>query len=492
MSIAYCRQTRRQFLVGAGNSLLALPILPSLLPSYARAQAVTAPRRMMILHMEHNNAQELWPLPSIATTPVGSIGTRETLLRSLSSATAMSSTMTNPVYNSLRLRDQITMVRGLDIEAWDAHGNRTLACGEGRYSEGNFPTMDTVIEACPSLYPSSTPTTVTRAVRTLFGGESIYFSKVGSSVQRVPTYGQDSNDYYRSIDEYTVHRLWRDLFGALGPSPGATTNQLKAGILNRVFSSYQSFRNNRKIATEDIARVDQHLGFISDLERNYANMGTTISCTRPAEPTQSADPLVYMPIYMDLLVVAFKCGLTKFSILQPESHDPRWLPGLNFSGTAVHDMFHGDAGPTAKRNAFECFQNYNIGLLASRFLTPMDQPEGNTGRTYLENMATVILHTGGVESYVGGSGHSCYDLHHTIIGSMGGSLRSGRYYAFPQTNNRRLPQNCFLISLLQLLGIPQSEYAFATPDGRGFGWYPSASGHPFASRFYSPLTEMLT
>ncbi len=491
MSVVYCKKTRRQFLLGAGKSLLALPILPSLLPEFAQAQAAIAPRRMMILYMEHNNVQELWAQPSIATTPIGSIGVRETMLSSLGSATAISSAMSNPIYNSLRSRNQITVIRGLDIEAYDAHGNRSLACGQGRFSEGNYPTIDTVIERCPSLYPVGTPTSVMKTIRTAVEAGNIYYSKVGSTVQSVPAYGGDNSSYYRDVDEYTVHRLWRDLFGTLAPGV-PSSNQIKGSLINQVFQAYTSFRANRRVSAEDRARVDQHLGFLSEIERTYNNAGGAITCTRPLEPGRPADPLVYVPLYFDLMAAAFKCGLTKFGIFLPESHDPRWLPGLNLAGSDMHSMIHGDAGVAAKRNAYESYYNYNFGVLASRFLTAMDVPEANTGRTYLENMATVIQNSGGMESYNQGAGHSNYDMQHAIIGSMGGALRAGRYYLLPQTNNRRLPQNCFLITLMQLLGIPQSEYAFATPNGQGFGWYPSAANNPFAARFYSPITEVLT
>jgi hypothetical protein len=55
-----------------------------------------------------------------------------------------------------------------------------------------------------------------------------------------------------------------------------------------------------------------------------------------------------------------------------------------------------------------------------------------------------------------------------------------------------MPYNCFLITLLQLMGIPQSEYAYATPDGKGFGYYGNfPATHPQKARFYQPLSELL-
>jgi hypothetical protein len=75
-------------------------------------------------------------------------------------------------------------------------------------------------------------------------------------------------------------------------------------------------------------------------------------------------------------------------------------------------------------------------------------------------------------------------------------LRSGRYVALPVKKlytMTGMPYNCFLLTLLQLMGIPQSEYAFATPNGQGFGYYGGfPADHPLKSRFYSPISEILT
>ena len=82
MSIVYSRKTRRQFLVGSGQTLLALPFLPSLIPSYAHAQASVIPRRMMNFAFDHHNESEFWLNKSVATAGVGSIGMKEALLSS--------------------------------------------------------------------------------------------------------------------------------------------------------------------------------------------------------------------------------------------------------------------------------------------------------------------------------------------------------------------------------------------------------------------------
>lgn len=182
-----------------------------------------------------------------------------------------------------------------------------------------------------------------------------------------------------------------------------------------------------------------------------------------------------------------------------DGQGPGWLPNLNLpQGIGVHGAIHG--GGTAKewalkRNAHEAFNRYGLNTIAERFLTSLNVPEGSTGRTYLDNMATVILSEMGMESTDGGSGHSSEDMQQMIIGSMGGHIRAGRYIALPETyvngTRYRLPYNAFIVTLLDLMGVSPNEYASISNIGQGWGYYNSTLGHPNASRYYQGLSELL-
>lgn len=497
MSIVYNRTTRRQFLVGTGNTLMALPLLPSLLPATAYAQSTEAPRRMMLFWFDHNNLSTLWPNRSVATTAVGSNGAREILLRNIGSTAMISPVFSNSRWESWKNSDQITMLRGFDTaQAYGpAHGNYTLASGAGRNSEGNHPTMDTVIEASRTVYPATTPIHVRRALRVSVMGGSLFYQKVGSTVQQVPNYDSE------------LIRFYNDVFSSLSngtSAPADNTNQLKSNILNRVFGSFTSFKNNRRISADDRARLDQHMSMISDLQRSFASAQQPAppSCTRPSAPQSG---LLDMPtthrLYFDLLAIAMRCNLTQFGVMAMDAHDPTWIPGLNFgSEGGVHNAMHGSQGSTAQergvnqQNAYQIWWTYYANQIAERFLAPLDVQEGNTGRTYLQNMLTGMLCVGGIHGIGGDGGHSGLDSQQILIGSMGGRLRSGRYYSMPGNNSTgNMAYNTFLITLMHLMGMPASEYAPTTPNNMGFGFYGDFSAnHPLRSRFYGPITEILT
>ncbi|MFK7826977.1 MAG: hypothetical protein AB8G05_22735 [Oligoflexales bacterium] len=171
MAIFFDKKNRRQFLLGSGKSMLLLPMLPSMLPKEAIAQAAEVPTRLMTFWVNHNNLFSMWMNQGLATQDVGTDGIKEATLSSLSSMGDVSSVLNANIYNSLRMSDQLTFVSGYDSQSGSAHGNFGLACGEGRYSEGGYPTFDSVVERS-SIYPEGTPPTIQKAIRISLGGSS--------------------------------------------------------------------------------------------------------------------------------------------------------------------------------------------------------------------------------------------------------------------------------------------------------------------------------
>lgn len=505
MGIVYNRKTRRQFLIGTGKTMLALPFLPSLFSSDAQAQtAFDSNRRMMIFWFEHPNAPEFWPTRSFANTPIGSSGSMEKMLSTLPSATAINPLLSHSIYDTLRSQNLLSIVRGMDVQKGPGHGpapmggNILTSAGNVVVSPDNCPTFDTLIDSSSSVYPASTPATVTKAMRVDFASNGFTLvRKVGSTFQSVPTYGCDHLKYWYDTKYYTLPVFYNDIFQGLTNgtvSPVDTTNQLKTNILNRVYQSFVSYKSNRKISSEDLSRMDQHLGFLSDIQKGLSVVPVTNACAKPGQPIYSLDPLVYTPLYMDLMAIAFKCGLSKYGSMYFDGSDPAWLPGLTLpAGLGLHGAIHGSNANELpyKRHAYETFNGYGLNTIASRFLAPLNVIEGNTGRTYLDNMTTVILSQMGMESITGGSGHWNLDMQQMLIGSMGGRIRSGRYIALPEISGKRLPYNAFLVTLLELMGVTGSEYSQFSSSGQGFGLYNSPVGHPLASRYYGPITELL-
>ena len=362
--------------------------------------------------------------------------------------------------------------------------------GMGGSKEDICPTFDTIIEDSPTVYPSTTSAAVTKAIRVdLDQSNWLSYRKIGTSLQPLAPYGRARtlnlyNDVFSSLTNGTV-------------APSDMTNKLKTNILNRVFQSFQSFKSSRKISSDDIARLDQHMGFLSDLQKSLnIALPPSALCAKPGAPIESSDPLIFNQVYLDLLAVAFKCGLTKLGVMKFESHHALWLPGLSLpQGTNLHAGIHG--GTTAdlwanKRNAHTSYNKFIYNKVAERFLNSMNVLEGSTGRTYLDNMITAVLPKFGMEKADSYSGHRGVDTQAMLIGSMGGRLRSGRLYHFPEPSYRkRLPHNALFVTLLDLMGVPRAEYAQYSNAGKGWGIYGSTLQNPLAARYYEGLSEIM-
>ncbi len=495
MKLIYCPQTRRQFLVGSGKTLLALPLLPSLLPRQARAQAAQSPKRLMIFHYDHNNLMGMWPQVQVANVPVGNSGAMERPLADLGTVASHSPALSHTRFEQLKNAGLLTYVRGLDIEHGAGHGNGYIAAGQDR--EGDWPTLDTVLEVCPSVYPANTPVNVRRAIRIAPHHGAHFFRKVGATVSSVPHY-----------EQFSLQQFYVDTFGSLtnGTAPPQDfSNQVKTNILNQVLESFNSFRNGSKIGADDRARLDQHMDYLSDLQRSYASSGApAITCNRPSDPgnVSGNDHVTYNRLYMDLMAVAFRCGITKVGVFSFEGHDPQWIPTLNTGGRGVHAVMHGEGGGALQQAVKVAWWRYFADMIADRFIAPLQEMEGDTGRSYIENMVTVLACQGGWADPGNDGGHNGLDSQQILIGNMGGVMRSGMYLANPRTNfptdfsdiynGPTIPMNRFLITLLQLMGAQPSEYAFATPNGQGFGYYGAFnSSYPRRNQFYQPIAELL-
>lgn len=506
MSIYFCKKSRRQFLVGAGKSLLAMPLLPSLLTSEARAQAMNVSPKLMVFLYDHNNPDILWPQPNRATTPIGNDGAREIALRSLMSNGVIGPAFTNARYTSLINNNLMTMVRGFRTQTYygPAHGNHMLSAGAHGQREDNGltqATFDTVIENSPSVYPSGTPLSVQRAIRFDLNGGYQYAQRVGNSVTDASRYGFNITNFYNDV--------FSSLTNGTTP-PQDLTNQLKSNILNRIHASYQSTIQSRRISNDDRLRLTQRMDWYNDLMNSFGGaQQPTLSCNRPANPgNTSGDRALTLRHYLQLMAIAFQCGLTRMGSMNFDWHDPQWVPNNGAQGNGIHGAIHGANGPAIQNACYTNMWRYYSDMVAEHFLAPLEAIEGDTGRSYLDNMLVTFASAGGIyqpdPSRPDDGGHNGYDSQQIFMGTMGGRVRGGRYIALPRNFNTPvggfqnadlMPINCFAITMLHLMGVPASEYRVHAPGGQGFGHYGgdlARSNYAMRHRFYSPITEMLT
>lgn len=509
MSIFFGKKSRRQFLVGSGKLALALPILPSLLPLEARAQISVIPKRIAFFNFGHCLPASKWINPSIAMTSVGTDGAKEILLNSLpagSWGSPVSPTMANAVFEKIRAQGQMTVIRGLDNMIFqDGHGGHYLSGSSQRVDQYNplpFPSIDTIMEASLSLYPVSTPANVKKVVRLDNGDVQSSYKKVGSNVIEVPGHGGP-------VD------LFKDLFSTLSTDTSApidTTLSLKKSILNKVYQNYVDVRSNRKISSEDKVRLEEHMNLVSELERKISSsivVATGPSCTKPSTPTRDGSYIESNTLALQLMATAIKCGLSKVYVTDFAGHSLYGIPGLPTNISLHNGIFHNNEGTTYTdaqiNDYYVVWKKWHMDLIAQNFLSLLDVQEPGSDRTYLDNMLTAILSEGGVDGAPGT--HSNRDYQPILLGTMGGYLKGNRYTVLPTKTeqiyqhiyNYRMPYNTLLITLLEAMKIPASEYAQYN-GGSGYGIYKTGQFGDielpeykkyFGSRYNLPISEII-
>ncbi|HYQ43517.1 MAG TPA: DUF1552 domain-containing protein [Polyangiaceae bacterium] len=149
--------------------------------------------------------------------------------------------------------------------------------------------------------------------------------------------GQGNISFRESGQVETVTRnpkqLFDSLFRGMTTSTAADPNAEKrskrnASVLDAVKEDHA--RLNARLGRADQMRIAQYLQSVSELEKQVATPAMTTSCSAPAAPTTGGDWHSKSKQFIDLLVLAMACDLTRVVTLQ---YSDSW--GVNYSGYTI-------------------------------------------------------------------------------------------------------------------------------------------------------------
>lgn len=483
---------RRQFLIG-GGAMLALPLLPSLLPSKALADPAES-RHLTVFRFGHNTSGGRWLDPALATTSVGSVGAKEVQLSTLDGS--IGEPMAHETYESLRRRGAITMLRGLDcVDHPSGHGAQVLSSAQNSLAHSTsrmFQSIDTVLEDSSMVYPEGTPAEVIRAIRINMSG----MKRIDPNSELIA-----SHSSFAKVDPAYERplQLYQALFGSIDEDPqDSGPDPLEAGVISRVFESYRSARASRRISNNDRHRLDEHLDHLRDVESRIRAGRIELACAIPDAPADGRN-LPYRQTteaYLKLMAMAIKCGLTKVQMMGFRGHSigAETIPGLPDNSHLHNDVLHNEHNYSNAQvgEYYVSWKKWYMDMVAEHFIAPLDVEDSNTGRTFLDNGAVAVVSESGTIPD-GPHGHENYDYQSVLMGSMGGYLRTDRLVAFERfEQNRRkygLPYNTFLITLLEAMGLRPEDYRQG--DAPGFGLYKETYEEFYGSVQHSPIQEIV-
>ena len=287
------------------------------------------------------------------------------------------------------------------------------------------------------------------------------------------TLGVNVKQGYRSLSwtgggtlipcEESASTVFRQLFVNGSPSEVRKRIQrLKLGqsIMDAVASQTQSLQ--RKVSGADKERLDQYFTGVRDLEQRLGKSREWENTPRPEAPAPApedpADPKEYIDkvrLMYDMAKVAFETDSTRLVTLLLDGVNS---PALDVNGQEMTDGYHSlshHGNNPEKLAQLEVIDKEHMRQLGQLFDQLRSAKEDSSN---LLDRTMVLF------------GSNLGDAHRHVTTNLpvlfaGGGFQHGQHLAFDRENNYPLP-NLF-VSMLQRLGIPAEKFATSTGPMRG-------------------------
>ncbi|HVQ25642.1 MAG TPA: DUF1552 domain-containing protein, partial [Planctomycetota bacterium] len=239
---------RRELLKSLGAAAVALPVLPSLLPRSAEAQAARPPLRFVFI-MNRNGQMERNFYPSVTGTQVQP----ELYTARLADLTGDVSPIFSTAYAGLKTK--MSIMRGLDIVASTSdHCRTTFLCGVrpvgAMGTEGNEPSfgasIDWLLERSAAFYPQAPRL---RAARfSISPGRGFSFSNNNGTIASLP---------YIATDQGLFNNVFAGFTGG-GGTPTVDPAARRSAVIDATTARFALLQQNRRLGSLDKQRLQQH------------------------------------------------------------------------------------------------------------------------------------------------------------------------------------------------------------------------------------------
>lgn len=451
----YSKQSRRHFLQGVGGSLMALPILPSLLTTEAYAQVLATQQFLVLVGNDHGGPglNKDWFPGAFIDNPTSNVFTSSTLLPSgqngyphLIRSARLSNLMTsseghdggNVDGGQQRISfilgsflnpyiSKINLLVGIDgVMANSGHSHSITGLARSTFPDSpTWPTVDQFLANSPKFYVDrsaiSVPVIHQSHLRYSWGNGGIQQPTTGNNIQEI--YNAIFSRYQNTNDTQILAQRARRSF-----------------LLDRVLEDFRRLVNGttgyaRRISSVDKQRLSQHAEFMFETERKYRTVINTCSDVPP--PTVSGynglDASNYSTqsdynrawdMLTDLIAVAFSCGATRLAHLS--GHNDHFLHQGDYHHEIAHLVNSGrNIALTHNRNL-----RWQAEHLFGAAVRKLDAIDAGNGQTLLDRGLVVHLHEAGPST------HDMNSMGCVIAGSANGYFNTGNFVDFRNLQNR--------------------------------------------------------
>lgn len=301
------RPSRRNFL-GCAAVTLSLPFLESLSFRRAHAQSCISPKRFMAWFVPNGMIMPDW-----TPTTTGTDWAMPEILAPLEA-----------------VRNKILVVSGLDHHdtAEPATPPNGHASGTGCFlnmipvngNEDN-PTRTSVDQILLSTLNPEGCAPALSSLQLGLQGENGLCDQGPCIFSRAISWNEGTPLPYISDPQAAFDRMFAGFDPAVSDVDAQRRAAQRQSVLDRVIAQAEALK--LKLGATDQAKVDQYLTSIRELEVRIQNSGQGVACEPPARPEQSP-PLNFdrgitpstiiqqhMPVFMDLMALAFECDITR-------------------------------------------------------------------------------------------------------------------------------------------------------------------------------------
>jgi hypothetical protein len=505
----YDKVSRRHFLQGASGSLMALPILPSLLTSEAYAQAMDTQRFFVLVGVGHGGTgyNKDW-YPSAFIDNLNSTAfTKSTLLPSGGQNGIAH------IVRSAKLSNLLTADPGHDGGNVD-NGQQRLS-----YILGSF--------LNPYLNKLNFLAGIDGGMHYYGHSYGVYGGSLGpkGAVDKFiwPTVDQflaNSSKFYvdRNAISVPVLNMSRMSYIENGVRYPDTSGGID-GMYNALFSKYQTTTDPkiladrsrrsflvdrvledfnrlikgstglaRRISSEDKDRLEQHTQFLFEVQKKYQSLvNTCTDVVRPTAPgfdgfyqpyysdtrfnknstTPEADQLKNWDILTDLLAAAFACGATRIANLNGSTDF------FLYKGDYHQEIVHQHENTRFAQLTHNKNHRWQTQHIFGSIVRKLDAINAGSGQTLLDKGVVALMHEAGTST------HSHNNLGCVLAGSSNGFFKTGNFVDFRNHDNLGLllpyktadddlrrpgvPMQRLYANVVQSYGFTPAEY---TRNGR--------------------------
>lgn len=421
--------SRRTLLRGLGASL-ALPALEAMEPSIAHAQAMgaPAPRRLLAYYVPCGIHMPAW-------RPSGGTGPLATLPPMLSSFEA--------------LKQDILVLSRVSNRPAIPDGPGDHASGTGAFLTAAHPFKTEGADIRNGI-------SVDQAAAAHLGQYTTYASLQLGSEGGGATGNCDSGyscAYARNISwagpqtplpkETNPQAVFDRLFSGVDPRETSEARRkrklYRLSVLDFVRDDTQRLQN--KLGRTDRRKMDEYLTGVRELETRINMAEETPVCDPGARPENAGDIRARVRIMTDLMVLAFKCDMTRVITFMLGNAGSNRVYDFLGIGEGHHELSH-HQNNAANHQKLQQIGTWEVEQFAYLVQQLKAAPEGNG--SILDN--SVLLFSSEIED---GNSHSHIDMPVLLAGKGGGAWRTGRHIRFAQEQTFG---NMF-ISMLGTVGV---------------------------------------